>query len=58
MKRLDSGLHLSACGHAQAGRNDGGMDNDKTVHNGDLIDIDYGWDDHFTGIQQSATGFE
>ncbi|MBN1850821.1 MAG: hypothetical protein JW932_19790 [Deltaproteobacteria bacterium] len=22
LKRLDSGLHLSACGHAQAGRND------------------------------------
>ncbi|MBN1848349.1 MAG: hypothetical protein JW932_07165 [Deltaproteobacteria bacterium] len=29
-KPLDSGLRLSACGHAQAGRNDGGVDNDET----------------------------
>ncbi|MBN1849972.1 MAG: hypothetical protein JW932_15470 [Deltaproteobacteria bacterium] len=31
-KPLDSGFRLSACGHAQAGRNDGGMDNCETVN--------------------------
>ncbi|MBN1849083.1 MAG: hypothetical protein JW932_10925 [Deltaproteobacteria bacterium] len=32
-KPMESGLHLSACWHAQAGRNDEGVDNYETVNN-------------------------